>query len=67
MRLSLPGMSEATPVKISPTWLPKHQLDKDGTNRHANMSRELRAGEAQEASGLDKELQATKEGREQET
>lgn len=30
-------MSEASPVNISSTWLPKQDLNKDPTHRHANV------------------------------
>lgn len=31
------NVSEATSIKISPTWLPKQELKKKDANRHANM------------------------------
>lgn len=42
--------------KVSPTWLPKHELNKED-NRRANVD-----GQAQEASTLHKELQVTSTG-----
>lgn len=50
-------MSEAMPMtEILPTWLPKHDLNKDNTKRHDKVE-----GEAHEVPTLDKELQTTKE------
>lgn len=41
--------------EVSPTWLPKHELNKTTTDSHANME----GGKANEASTMDKELLAT--------
>ena len=49
MWLCFPGKS-----KVSPTWLPKHELTKDDNSRHAKVDRKV-----QEASTLHKEWQAT--------
>lgn len=35
------GISEATLTEVSPVWLPKQDMNKDDSNRHANMIREL--------------------------
>lgn len=34
------NVSEATSIKISPTWFPKQELKKKDANRHANMEEE---------------------------
>lgn len=46
---------------VSITWLPKHDLNMDDANRHAEVDG---AGCASQASILDKELQVTKERKE---
>lgn len=41
MRLCFLGKSEATPThKVSPTWQPKLELNKDNTNGHAKLDGE---------------------------
>lgn len=62
MWLCLLEISEKLHNDVSSTWLPKHDLNKDSNNRHANMEGE----EANKALDLQKELQATKETQEQE-
>lgn len=45
-----PRNARSPTCEVSPTWLPKYDLNKEDSNRHAN-----KEGEAYEASSLEKE------------
>lgn len=41
VRLGHQSMSEAAPI-VSLTWMPRHKMNKENTNRHANMEGPMR-------------------------
>lgn len=51
-------MAEKLHHEVSPTLLPTQDLNKNDTNKHANME----GGKSHGASTLEQELQMTKEG-----
>lgn len=58
VKVSLLEISEKLHRVVSPTWMPKTDINKDESNRYS-----IWEGEPQEASTLDENLQATKERR----
>ena len=58
VKLSLLEISEKLHHDVSPAWMPKTDINKDGGNRYCSWG-----GGTQVGSTLDEDLQATKEGR----